>query len=98
MKRSLIMKFKKLALLLILAALPVIAYTVKAQSNSNEAVLLDTIYPIMDDSARALVALAAMYTPSEDEAGWSRMVCRGMTNDGCAYFKENQADALWQSQ
>ena len=92
------MKFKKLALLLILAALPAIAYTVKAQTNSNDAILLDTIYPIKDDSARALVALAAMYTPGENEAGWSKMVCTGMTEGGCAYFKENQASALWQSQ
>ena len=93
------MKFRKIALLLIIAVLPVIAYTVKAQSNtSSEAVLLDTIYPIKDDSARALVALAAMYTPGEDEAGWSKMVCRSMTQGGCAYFKENQASDLWQSQ
>ena len=93
------MNFKKLALLLIVAVLPVIAYTVKAQSDtSQDAVLLDTIYPIKDDSARALVALAAMYTPSENEAGWSKMVCTGMTEGGCAYFKENQALNLWKSQ
>ena len=93
------MNFKKLALLLIVAVLPVIAYTVKAQSDtSQDAVLLDTIYPIKDDSARALVALAAMYTPSENEAGWSKMVCTGMTEGGCAYFKENQAPDLWKSQ
>ena len=93
------MIFKKLALLLVLASLPVIAYTVKAQSNtSSDAVLLDTIYPIKDDSARALVALAAMYTPGENEAGWGKMVCTGMTEGGCAYFRENQASDLWQSQ
>ena len=93
------MKFRKIALLLIIAVLPVIAYTVKAQSNtSQDVVLLDTIYPIEDDSARALVSLAAMYTPTEDEAGWSDMVCRAMTDDGCAYFKENQAADLWKSQ
>jgi hypothetical protein len=93
------MKLKKLALVLIAAVLPVIAYTVKAQTNSNpDAVLLDTIYPIKDDSARALVALAAMYAPGENEGGWSKMVCTGMTEGGCAYFKENQASDLWESQ
>ena len=93
------MKLKKFTLLLIIALLPVVAYTAKAKSDrSNDAVLLDTIYPIQDDSARALVALAAMYAPGENEDGWSKMVCAGMTEGGCAYFKENQASDLWQSQ
>ena len=93
------MNLKKFALLLIIAVLPVVAYTVKAKSDTrNDAVLLDTIYPIKDDSARALVALAAIYAPGENEAGWSKMVCTGMTEGGCAYFKENQASDLWQSQ
>ncbi len=93
------MKLKRLALFLIAAVLPVIAYTVKAQSNTvYDPAPLDTIYPIKDDSARALVSLAAMYAPMESEAGWARLVCAGMTEGGCAYFKENQAPDLWQSQ
>jgi len=64
------MKFKKLALFLASAVLPVIAYTVQAKSyTSYDPVPLITIYPIMDDSARALIALVATYTPTEDEAG-----------------------------
>ena len=46
----------------------------------------------------ALMALAAMYAPMENEADWAQMVCIGMTEGGCAYFKENQASELWQSQ
>jgi hypothetical protein len=93
------MKFKKLALFLVVAALPIIAYTAKAKSSTlYDPVVLDTIYPIKDDSARALVALAAMYVPMGSEAGWTKMVCTGMTEGGCAYFKENQAADLWQSQ
>jgi hypothetical protein len=79
--------------------IPVVAYTVKAQANtSNDAVLLDAIYPIKDDSARALMTLAAMYGPTENKEGWTQMICTGMTEDGCAYFKNNQAADLWQSQ
>lgn len=93
------MKFKKLALLLMAVVIPVVAYTVKAQADpSGDAVLLDTIYPIKDDSARALMALAAMYAPTENEAGWTKMICTGMTEGGCAYFQENQAANLRQSQ
>lgn len=93
------MKLKKLALLLIILVLPVIAYTVKAQtSTGQDAVLSDTIYPVKDDSAHALVSLAALYAPTENEAAWSKMVCTGMTEGGCAYFKEHQAPNLWQSQ
>jgi hypothetical protein len=93
------MNFNKLAISLIAVVLSVIGYAVKTQTNTGpNAVLLDTIYPIQDDSARALVTLAAMYAPAEDKAGWSRAVCTGMTAGGCAYFKENQADDLWRSQ
>lgn len=93
------MNFNKLAISLIAVVLSVIAYAVKTQTNAGpDAVLLEAIYPIQDDSARALVTLAAMYAPTEDKAGWSRAVCAGMTAGGCAYFKENQADDLWRSQ
>lgn len=93
------MNFKKSLLLLAVAVIPVIGYTVKAHSNTvYDPVPLNTIYPIQDNSAMALMALAAMYAPMENEADWAQMVCIGMTEGGCAYFKENQAPALWQSQ
>jgi hypothetical protein len=93
------MKFKKFALFLVAAVLPIIAYTVKAQSNTvYDPAPLDTIYPIQDNSAPALVALAAMYAPMENEGGWIKMVCTGMTEGGCAYFKDNQASDTWESQ
>ena len=93
------MNFKKSLLLLILAVVPAIGYTVKAHSNTiYDPVPLTTIYPIQDNSAMALMALAAMYAPMENEADWIKMVCIGMTDGGCAYFKENQASELWQSQ
>jgi len=91
--------FKKSLLLLVLAVIPVIGYTVNAQDNTvYDPTPLSTVYPIQDNSARALVALAAMYAPMENEADWAQMVCIGMTEGGCAYFKEYQASELWQSQ
>ena len=93
------MNFKKSLLLLVFAVVAVIGYTVKAHSNTvYNPTPLSTIYPIQDNSALALVALAAMYAPMENEADWIQMVCIGMTDGGCAYFKENQASELWQSQ
>ncbi len=93
------MKLKRLALFLVAAVLPVIVYTVKAQTNTvYDPAPLDTIYPIHDDSAKALVALAAMYAPMESEEEWAEMVCIGMTKGGCDYFKQNQAPGLWKSQ
>jgi hypothetical protein len=91
--------FKKSLLLLVMAVLPVIGYTMKAPSNTvYDPTPLSTIYPIQDNSAMALVALAAMYAPMENEADWIQMVCIGMTEGGCAYFTDNQASELWQSQ
>jgi hypothetical protein len=93
------MDFKKSILLLVVAFIPVIAYTAKAQSSTvYDPVPLDIIYPIQDDSAPALMALAAMYAPMVSEAGWIKMVCTGMTEGGCAYFKDNQASDTWQTQ
>jgi len=93
------MNFKKSILLLVVAIMPVIAYTAKAQNNTvYDPAPMDIIYPIQDNSAPALMALAAMYAPMVSEAGWIRMVCTGMTEGGCAYFKDNLASDTWQSQ
>ena len=93
------MNFKKSLLLLLVAVIPVIGHTLKTQSNTvYNPTPLSTIYPIQDNSAMALMALAAMYAPMYNEADWIEMVCIGMTDGGCAYFKENQASELWQSQ
>ena len=93
------MNFNRLILLLAVLIIPVLAYTARDQGNTvYDPAPLDTIHPIQDDSAPALIALAAMYVSMENEAGWTRMVCIGMTEGGCAYFKENQASALWESQ
>jgi hypothetical protein len=59
---------------------------------------LDTIYPIQDENAPVLVSLAAIYAPMDTQESWSRMVCAGMTEGGCAYFKANQATAVWNEQ
>lgn len=93
------MSFNRIILILAVLVIPFLAYAAQAQTNTGyDPAPLDTIYPIQDDSAPALMALAAMYAPMENEDGWTRMVCIGMTEGGCAYFKKNQASALWESQ
>jgi len=59
---------------------------------------LDTIHPIRDENAPVLVSLAAIYAPVDTQESWSRMVCAGMTEGGCAYFKANQASKVWNEQ
>lgn len=56
--------------------------------------------PIMvrHESAPALTSIAALYGPSENKDAWLQLVCAGMTEGGCAYFKNNQADIVWQGQ
>ena len=47
--------------------------------------------------AQVGLALAGMYNRAgfDDEAGWEKMICSGMTPGGCDYFKSNNAEALW---
>jgi hypothetical protein len=59
---------------------------------------LGAIYPIQDKNAPVLVSLAAIYTPTDTRESWSRMVCAGMTEGGCEYFKDNQAAVVWNEQ
>ena len=64
-----------------------IAYTVQAKSyTSYDPVPLSTIYPVKDDSARALIALAATYAPTEDEAGSDVFTLVRRFNDGNWYL------------
>jgi len=55
----------------------------------------------MRDSSKyrsVLEALSLMYAPTlDDQAGWADTVCQRMTAGGCEYFRENQADLLWQN-
>jgi hypothetical protein len=50
------------------------------------------------ESAPVMTSLAAMYAPAEDKAHWIDLVCTGMTAGGCAFFTDNLADAMWESQ
>lgn len=93
------MNTPKLALLLIVTVMSAIAYSVQAQSPaSSDSVLPDTIHPIDDPAAPALLALSAMYAPMENEVDWTTLVCRGMTAGGCAYFRKEMSASLWGSQ
>jgi hypothetical protein len=59
---------------------------------------LNTIYAIRDQNAPVMVSLAAIFSPTEVQESWSKIVCAGMTESGCNYFKMNQADTVWQEQ
>lgn len=50
------------------------------------------------ESAPAMTALTAMYAPGVGKEHWITFVCAGMTEEGCAYFKEHLADKLWAAQ
>ena len=53
---------------------------------------------IQDEHAPALISIAALYAPIDNQDQWIKQVCLGMTTGGCEYFKSNQANALWASQ
>lgn len=92
------MKPTKLLFILLIALLPIIGYTIKPQGSTiYNPTPMDVIYPIQDDSAPALMALAAIHTPMETLEGWSKMVCTGMTEGGCHYFKTYQATDTWET-
>ena len=50
------------------------------------------------ESAPVMTSLAAMYAPAEDKTHWIDLVCAGMTEGGCDYFKANLADPMWGAQ
>ncbi|HXF85491.1 MAG TPA: hypothetical protein VNK49_08880 [Anaerolineales bacterium] len=50
------------------------------------------------ESAPAMTALIAMYAPAADKENWMALVCAGMTEGGCTYFKTHFADDLWTAQ
>jgi hypothetical protein len=58
------------------------------------------IPPVMirHESAPAMTSIAAMYAPAENKKHWIKLVCSGMTEGGCNYFKSNLADEMWESQ
>jgi len=93
------MKFVKLfapIFLLIIAAI-----SGAALRNSSETIDPEPLAnPIMirDVNAPALTSIAALYSPSENKEDWLQLVCAGMTQGGCAYFKDNQAEIVWQGQ
>src|SRR5690606_9751236 len=97
--KEFIMKTIKLALFFIPTFISAIAYTVQAQSPVSSApLLLDTIHPIDAPTAPALMALAAMHTPMDNEVDWAALVCRGMTAGGCDYFRKELSSSLWENQ
>lgn len=53
---------------------------------------------VQDESAPAMLSIAALYAPADNKDHWIRMVCTGMTTGGCDYFRSHQADSLWESQ
>lgn len=94
------MKFVKLFAPIFLLLIIAVASTA-ARDNSNETIDPEPLAkPIMvrDENAPALTSIAALYAPTENKEDWLQLVCAGMTEDGCAYFKGNQADFVWQGQ
>lgn len=97
-------KFFQISILLVVLAITAVSVASALDNsgetdNLSETTIVDN--PIMvSDSMPAALSVAAMYAPNQTygEAYWRDMVCTGMTDGGCAYFKSNQASEMWASQ
>lgn len=94
------MRFVKLFAPIFLLLIVAVTSTA-AHDNDNETINPEPLAkPIMvrDENAPALASIAALYAPTENKESWLQLVCAGMTDGGCMYFRDNQADAVWQGQ
>ena len=73
-----------------------------AQGNSSRTIVdpepLENAVVVQDPHAPAMISLAALYAPAENQDYWIKSVCTGMTSGGCDYFKSHQANSMWVSQ
>lgn len=92
------MKITNFLIPLLIAALAVVS--VSAINDSP----IDDIQPVSDlimtrpEGAPAMTALSALYAPTQEKQSWIDLVCAGMTEGGCEYFKANLADSMWNAQ
>jgi len=96
------MKFYKFASLFFILLITVASVAALAASGYRAEINedhepLENPSMVQDESARALAALAILYAPNDDKDRWVKFVCNGMTDGGCEFFKNNHADAIWES-
>ncbi len=97
------MKKKKFVVLLFILLVTISVSTLTVLGAGNGQTVIDPTplanpSMLQDEHAPALVSIAALYAPIDNQDQWIKQVCMGMTTGGCGYFKSNQADALWASQ
>lgn len=88
------MKFTNFLVVLLLAALSTVSFTVADGSQADAPQLVIERH----EGAPVMTALSAMYAPAENKEYWISLVCSGMTEGGCAFFKSELSNATWESQ
>ena len=94
------MKSSKFIIVLLLALLTAITTIIVSGIHAEKNDPQPMEVPIMarHESAPVMTAISAMYAPAENKEHWIRLVCSGMTEGGCEFFKSNLADSIWRSQ
>lgn len=92
------MKITNFLVTLLIAVLAVVSISAVNDSPVSEPRPMSEPIIARHESAPVMTSLAAMYAPSEDKDHWIDLVCTGMTQGGCEFFKTSLADQLWDEQ
>ena len=92
------MKSTNFLVTLLIAVMAVVSISAVSGSPANDIQSVSDPIMLRPEGAPVMTSLAAMYAPAEDKAHWIDLVCAGMTEGGCDYFKENLADQMWDAQ
>jgi len=92
------MKTTNFLITMLIAALAILSVSAVGSRSANEVQLVSDLVTTRHESEPVMTSLAAMYAPAEDKTHWIDLVCAGMTEGGCEYFKANLADTMWDAQ
>ena len=92
------MKSTNLLVTLLIAVMAVVSIGAVNDSPASEPQPMSEPIIARHESAPVMTSLAAMYAPAEDKDHWIDLVCAGMTQGGCEFFKTSLADQLWEEQ
>ena len=92
------MKITNFLVTLLISVLAVVSISTVNDSPASEPQPMSEPIITRHESAPVMTSLAAMYAPAEDKDHWIDLVCAGMTQGGCEFFKTSLADQLWEEQ
>ena len=92
------MKITNFFVPLLIAAFAVVSVSAITDNPANDFQPVSDLIMTRPEGAPAITALSALYAPAQEKQSWIDLVCSGMTDGGCDYFKTNLADPIWDTQ